>query len=485
MSGIFGVVNDSAKGCVDDALYGTDYHTHLGTEMASLAFSLSRDGDWVKVHDIKEGAQLRDRFRRDLKELLDDCARSSQQIRAGIGVISDHDYQPVIIQAKFGRFVVVGAGNINNLQVLADEFLKNGSLSSTNFDGSINAIEVVGKLIARKEDLISGIAYMWSKIKGSMSVLILTAEGKVIAARDRFGVTPLTIGKKETEKSSGHAVALESFALDKNGYETCKYLEPGEVVEISNGELNVLRPGDKDKRRVCAFLSIYTAFPAAIIEGVQVEASRQRCGRCLAKDDKTDAKAVFGIPDSGIGHQMGYCQESGLPPCRPVSKYTPTWPRSFTPGDQALRDLIADKKIIFLEQIIREFQKFVLIDDSIVRGTQLQELLSIMRSLGALKLHVRPACPPLMFPCIYLRSTRKIEELATRKAIRRIEGDGTIDISPYLDPTSEKFQQMIENIRQVQDADSLKYPTVSEMVEAIGIPAEKLCTYCWTGKEFK
>jgi amidophosphoribosyltransferase len=394
----------------------------------------------------------------------------------GIGVISDRDPQPLIVGSRFGTFAIVSAGLIENLDSLTTELLQQGHSFGEMTSGGINSVELAAKLINTGKDLVDGFDKMFDKIHGSATLLLLTWEG-IYAARDRLGRYPLVVG----ERGGDFAVATESSSFLNLGFEVIKFLEPGEVVLIDKNGLKQKASG-RPNSQVCAFLWIYTGYPASSYEGINVELVRENCGRFLAKGDNIQADLVAGVPDSGVGHAIGYSMESGLPHRRPLTKYTPGYGRSYTPPSQEIRDLVATMKLIPIKEIICG-NRIVLCEDSIVRGTQLKNYtLKKLWENGAKEVHIRPACPPLMFPCKFALSTRSISELAARRAIRSIEGRDVEDVSEYLDPNSEKYARMVEWVRRELGATTLKYQTLKDMIQAIGLPREKLCLHCWSGE---
>ena len=463
MSGIFGVV--SRKDCAEILFYGTDYHSHLGTEYGGMAVL---GEDFVRqIHDISQG-QFKSKFYGDFRRM-----KGSK----GIGVISDFDEQPIYLNSRFGPFCIVTNGFLGNVEELTEGLLKKGISFSEVSKGGVNVTELVAKLVNQGDNLIDGIEKMFDVIDGSCSLLLLNSDG-VYAARDRFGYTPLVVGKRQ----DAWAVTSETSAFPNSEFEMVKYLEPGEIVLINEDGMAQKMPG-RDVNQICAFLWIYTGFPASSYEGINVETVRERCGRCLAKRDK-DIKVdvVSGVPDSGTAHALGYAMESGKPFRRPLVKYTPGYGRSYTPPSQKVRDLIARMKLIPIKEII-ENNSMVVCEDSIVRGTQLKNFtVKKLRDCGAKEIHIRPACPPLMFPCRFNLSTRSIDELASRKAIRSLEGKDPENVLEYTDETGEKYRKMVEWILKDLEVTTLKYQTVDDMVKAIGLPKEKLCLYCWTGK---
>lgn len=464
MSGIFGVV--SKKGdCAETLFYGTDYHSHLGTEyggMAVLGEEFTRS-----IHHISQ-TQFKSKFYDDYRRM-----RGNK----GIGVISAFDEQPIYLKSRFGPFCIVTNGFIENAGQLAQQLLRKGISFSEVSKGSINATELVAKLITQGKDLVSGIEAMFAKIEGSCSLLLLHKDG-VYAARDRMGYTPLVVASR----SDSWAVTTETSALVNNGFKVVKYLDAGEIV-LLNGKGMVQRRKGAPLQQICSFLWIYTGFPASSYEGINVEVVRENCGRYLARRDKDiEADLVSGVPDSGIAHALGYAMESGVPYRRPLIKYTAGYGRSYIPPSQETRDLIAKMKLVPVKEIIRG-KRIVVCEDSIVRGTQLKNF--TIRKLwenGAREIHVRPACPPLMFPCRFNLSTRSITELAARRAIRSLEGKDVKDLRGYLDQDSKKYSRMVKWIARDLGVTTLRYQRVDDMIEAIGLPRERLCLYCWTGK---
>lgn len=461
MSGIFGVV--TKKNCADILLYGTDYHSHMGTEYGGMAVLGKRF--YRSIHDISK-SQFKSKFYDDYKRMKGSM---------GIGVISDRDPQPLIIGSRFGPFAIVMAGLIENGDLLASELLREGETFGEMSSRGINSVELIAKLITREPTLIEGIERVYDRIEGSASLLILKREG-IYAARDRLGRTPLVLGEREGE----YAIATETCSFLNLGFRIKKYLDPGEIIFVSRSGLEKKAKGQKEQQ-VCAFLWIYTGYPASSYEGINVELVRERCGRALARRDGIEADLVAGVPDSGMGHAIGYAMESGLPFRRPLVKYTPGYGRSYNPPSQEMRDLVATMKLIPVRSVI-EGNRIVLCEDSIVRGTQLKNYtIKKLWEAGAREVHIRPACPPLLFPCRFALSTRSTKELVARKAIQAIEGREVEDVREYTDPRSKKYKRMVEWIRKELGATTLKYQTIEDMVEAIGLPREKLCLYCWVG----
>jgi len=464
MSGIFGVA--SKKDCAELLFYGTDYHSHLGTEYGGMAV-LDGDDFSRHIHNISQ-TQFKSKFYEDYKKMRGD---------KGIGVISALEEQPIYLKSKFGPFCIVTNGYIENTEELAEELLNKGTSFSEVSKGPVNATELVAKLITQGDSIIDGIEKMFEAIEGSCSLLLLNKDG-VYAARDRYGYTPLVIGKR----NDAWAVTSETSAFPNSDFEIVKYLGPGEVVLITENGMTGRRPGG-DTEQICAFLWIYTGFPASNYEGINTEIVRERCGRFLAKRDKDiEVDVVSGVPDSGIAHAIGYAMESGKPLRRPLVKYTPGYGRSYTPPSQDTRDLVAKMKLIAIKEII-DGNRIVVCEDSIVRGTQLKNFtVKKMWDAGAKEIHVRPACPPLMFPCRFNLSTRSISELAARKAIHSLERHDLDDVSEYTDHNSEKYKKMVKWIADDLKVTTIRYQTVDDMVKAIGFPKEKLCLYCWTGE---
>lgn len=465
MSGIFGVV--SKGDCSQDLFYGTDYHSHLGTQFAGLAVW---DKELVrKIHDISS-SQFKAKFYEDYKKMKGN---------KGIGVISAKDEQPICVNSKFGAFAIVTNGFIDNAGQLAMQLYKDGQSFSEITDDRVNLTELVAKLIIQGEDIIDGIENVFSKIEGSCSLLLLNKDG-IYAARDRYGYTPLVIGQRDKD----WAITTETTAFSNLGFKIKKYLQPREIILIDEKGLKSKRKGS-GINQICAFLWIYAGFPASSYEGITVELVRERCGRFLAKNDNIKIDVVSGIPDSGTTHAIGYAMESKIPFRRPLVKYTPGFDRSYTPPSQETRDLIAKMKLIPVQEIIKE-KRIVICDDSIVRGTQFKNFtIQKLKECGVREIHLRIACPPLMFPCKFNYSTRSIHELAARRAIKAIERKDIKDVHTYLNEDSAKYKKMVDWITNDLGVTTLKYQRLNDMVEAIGLPKERLCLYCWTGKEPK
>jgi len=463
MSGIFGAVTKKGN-CAQDVFYGTDYHSHLGTEYGGMA--VLGKGFFRKIHDISQ-VQFKSRLYDEYKHM---------EGNKGIGVISAKDEQPMYLNSKFGPFAVCTNGLIENDKELVKELHKKGISFSEVSEDVVNEAELIAKLISTGESITDGIGKMFSKISGSCSLLLLSKEG-IYAARDRQGYTPLVIG----ERDGDWAITSETGAFMNLGYKIKKYLGPGEIVLINEKGI-VPKKGSGQINQICTFLWIYTGFPASSYEGINVEEVREKSGAFLAKRDNVEVDLVAGVPDSGTAHAIGYAMESKKPYRRPLVKYTPGYGRSYTPPSQEIRDLIAKMKLIPIKAII-EGKRMILCEDSIVRGTQLRNYtLQKLWECKAKEVHVRPACPPLMFPCRFNLSTRSIDELAARQAIKALEGKAIDDVSEYVDHTTPKYKKMVDWIGEQLGTTTLRYQTVDDMVDAVGLPREKLCLYCWTGK---
>ncbi|MBN2633111.1 MAG: amidophosphoribosyltransferase [Bacteroidales bacterium] len=466
MGGFYGVV--SKKDCVTDVFYGTDYHSHLGTKRAGMVFIVPGKGFRRSIHSI-ENSYFRTKFEEEISQFSGN---------SGMGIISDTDPQPLLFTSHLGRFALVTVSRIVNLAELESHIIQGKKHFTENFEGNINPTEVVANLICEKDDFVSGIENVFEKVKGSCSLMILTDEG-IIVARDKLGRTPVVIGKKE----DAYAVASESCSFPNTGYELDYFMGPGEIMKVtSEGCTRLKEPGEK--LQICAFLWVYYGYPPSEYEGINVDECRYRCGAALARRDTVEADFVCGIPDSGVGHAIGYGNEKKIPNKRAYSKYTATWPRSFLPAFQAQRDLVARMKLIPNSSVIRG-KKMVFLDDSIVRGTQLKDNTNDMRKSGAAELHMRIACPPLLYPCNFLNFTqsRSPLELAARRAMVEM-GGGEQDLKEFSDPDSQKYQEMVKKVAEKLDLDSLVYQRLDDLVEAIGLPKEKLCTHCWDGSSY-
>lgn len=467
MGGFFGAV--SKEDCVFDLFFGVDYHSHLGTRRAGMAVYDSESGFDKAIHNI-ENAPFRTKFTKE---------SNSMHGQMGIGCISDFEAQPILIRSHHGTYAISTVGKINNIDEIADEIIKTNTHFFEMHGGGINQTELVAAIINQKENFIEGIRYVQEIVDGSISILILTPKG-VYAVRDKLGRTPISIGQKE----DGYCASFESFAYLNLGYKEYKELGPGEAVVLTPYGVKTLIPAG-DKMRICTFLWIYYGYPSASYEGISVEKMRYNCGKALAKRDNVKPDIVAGVPDSGIAHAIGYSNEAGIPYSRPFIKYTPTWPRSFMPTNQTKRNLIAKMKLIPIHDLI-EGKSLLLIDDSIVRGTQLRETTEYLFESGAKEVHIRPACPPLFYGCKYLNFSRSTSEmdLITRRVIKKLEGVEPTDeiIKEYVDPDGEKYAAMIEEIRKELHFTTLRYHRLDDMIASVGIDSDKLCTYCWDGK---
>ena len=466
MGGLFGCVSEND--CLSDLFYGTDYHSHLGTKRGGLAVLNSKDFS-RSIHNI-ENDYFRSKFESDLPKLHG---------HKGIGVISDHDPQPLIIGSHLGTFAIVTVSKINNIETLAAKAFQNKRHFSEMSDGETSPTELVAMLVSEAESFEDGIQYAQKAIKGSCAMLLLTEDG-IYAARDKLGRTPVVIGKKE----GAYAAASESCAFPNLGYQMKKILGPGEIVFITAEGIEQRKP-PQNQMQICAFLWVYYGYPATSYEGINVEATRNRCGRLLAQNDSVDIDFVAGIPDSGIGHAIGYAHEKNIPYVRPFVKYTPTWPRSFMPQNQSIRDLVAKMKLIPIKELIED-RRILFCEDSIVRGTQLQDTIQILYEYGAKEVHMRPACPTLIYPCNFLSfsTSRSTLDLAGRKAIATLEGTEDKHLAEYAKAGSEKNLAMVDNIRQRLKLTSLQYQKLEDLVAAIGMPKEKLCTHCWDASSY-
>jgi amidophosphoribosyltransferase len=465
MGGFCGVA--AKNDCVPDLFYGTDYHSHLGTVRGGMAV---RNGTGIDrlIKDITN-TQFRSKFE-------DDLARMQGPI--GIGVISDYDDQPLIIRSHLGTYALVTVGRIDNLEELADEIFSSRAAHFSEMSGeAVNPTELTATLINQGSTFQEGILHAQDVIRGSCSMLLLTDHG-LYAARDRLGRTPVALGRKD----GAHAVAMESCAFPNLDYDFQRHLGPGEIVRITAEGIETVQPPG-DAMQVCAFLWIYYGYPASEYEGLNVEATRNRCGAALAQGDDVSIDLVAGIPDSGTAHAIGYANHRRIRYGRPFVKYTPTWPRSFLPQDQRVRDLVARMKLIPVPDLLRG-NRLLFCEDSIVRGTQLRNTIQRLFAVGTREIHMRAACPPLIFGCKFLNfsRSRSLSDLAARRVMRAL-GEGEAHLHEYADERSERYATMVEQIRQQLGVTTLKYQKMEDMVRAIGLPREKLCTYCWNGVE--
>lgn len=467
MGGFFGVV--SKQDCVNDLFFGTDYHSHLGTRRGGLAVCNS-NGFTRFIHDITN-TQFRSKFETDITKMHG---------ASGIGAISDHEDQPLIIASHLGVYAIVTVGKVLNSESLTRQAFHERSVHFAELGANeINSTELVAMLINQGKTFLEGIRLAQKTIEGSCSILLLTQDG-IYAARDCLGRTPIIVG----EKTDARAATLETCAFPNLGYEVNKILGPGEIVRITADSIETIQPPGQ-RLQICSFLWVYYGYPASSYEGINAEQVRNRCGACLAQRDTIKPDYVAGVPDSGTGHALGYANAAKIPYCRPFVKYTPTWPRSFMPQDQSIRDLVARMKLIPIKDMIQG-QCLLFCEDSIVRGTQLKDTIQRLYDCGAREVHMRPACPPLIYGCKFLNFSRSRSEqdLAARKAITELEGHAEhCELKEYAITDSPKYVAMVERIRLRLGLTSLKYQTLDDMVTAIGLPKERLCTYCWDGVE--
>ncbi len=468
MGGFFGVA--SHEDCVFDLYFGVDYHSHLGTRRGGMAV-YGEKGFNRAIHNI-ENAPFRTKFDKDVQ---------SMEGRYGIGCISDYEPQPLIIRSHHGTYAITTIGKVNNMEKLMQMLFDQGHAHFQEMSaGEVNATELVAALINTQPDLVGGIRFAQEAVEGSMSILLLNRDG-IYAARDKYGRTPLEIGRK----GDGFCASFENFAYKNLGYHDYKELGPGEIAVITEKNCITLREPD-GRMKICTFLWVYYGYPASSYEGMSVERMRYRCGANMARRDDARPDIVAGVPDSGTAHAVGYANESGIPFSRPFIKYTPTWPRSFMPTMQSRRNLIARMKMLAVNDLI-EGKSILLIDDSIVRGTQLRETAEYLYENGAREVHFRPACPPLLFACKYLNFSRSSSEmdLIARRVIARLENGKVSDESlrEYSDPESEKYGRMVDEICKELKFTSLRYNRLDDMLEATGVRPCWLCTYCWNGRE--
>ncbi|MBR4709743.1 MAG: amidophosphoribosyltransferase [Bacteroidaceae bacterium] len=467
MGGFFGTVSE--KACVSDLFYGTDYQSHLGTRRGGLATYSEECGFLRSIHNL-ENKYFRSCFEDELDKF---------QGNSGIGVISDQDAQPMLMNSHLGRFALVTVSKINNMEQLAEQLLQENMHLSEFSSGRINPTELVSLLIIKGKDFVDGIENVFRNIKGSCSMLLLTENG-IIAARDTWGRTPIVVGQKE----GAMAVTSESSAFPNLDYETTNFLGPGEIVRIHADRMETLRKPNK-RMQICSFLWVYYGFPTSQFEGRNVEAVRNECGRKMGREDTTEVDYACGIPDSGVGMAVGYAEGHGCPYARAIAKYTPTWPRSFTPSNQERRRLVAKMKLI-PNQSILEGKKMLFCDDSIVRGTQLRDNVKDLFTLGAKEVHMRIACPPLIYSCPFVAFTASKSdlELITRRIIKEFEGDDSKNLEDYVKTDSPKYNKMVEEIRKQLGLTSLKFSKLETLIEAIGLRKEDVCTHCFDGSSF-
>jgi len=464
MGGFFGTV--SKKSCRTDLFYGTDYNSHLGTKRAGMATFDPQNGFTRSIHNLE-----RTYFRTKFESELDKFSGN-----AGIGVISDTDPQPIIFNSHLGKFAIVTVAKIANIDELEKSLLDENHHFAEMSLGKTNQTELVALLITQGKNFTDGIENVFNRIKGSCSMLILTENG-IIAARDKLGRTPIVIGKKD----EAYAVASESTCFPNLGYQIDRYLGPGEIIQITNEGINQLRKPGKDMQ-ICSFLWVYYGFPTSCYEGINVEAVRFACGAKMGQEDDSEVDCTCGIPDSGVGMALGYAEGKGIPYHRAIAKYTPTWPRSFTPSDQSMRALVAKMKLI-PNRAMLEGKRLLFCDDSIVRGTQLRDNVKVLYEYGAKEVHIRIACPPLIYACPFVGFTasKSAMELITRRIISRLEGNPDKNLEKYATTDSPEYKRMVEEIRKEFGLDSLKFNKIETLIEAIGLPKCKVCTHCFDG----
>lgn len=466
MGGFFAVA--SKESCVLDLFFGTDYHSHLGTRRAGMAV-YGENGFNRAIHNI-QNTPFRTKFEHDVEELSGNL---------GIGCISDYEPQPLLVNSHLGSFAITTVGKINNADELVKECFDSGHTHFLEMSGgTINPTEITAAIINQKASIVEGLKYVQEKIDGSLTVIILTPKG-IYASRDRLGRTPVIIGKND----NGYCASFESFAYLNLGYTDYKELGPAEIVFMTPEGVETVSPAGEEMK-ICSFLWVYYGYPTSCYEGVNVETMRYECGKLLAQRDDIRPDSVAGVPDSGIAHAIGYANEAGVPFARPFIKYTPTWPRSFMPSSQAQRNLIARMKLIPVHELIQD-KRLLMIDDSIVRGTQLRETTEFLYRSGAKEVHIRPACPPLLYGCKYLNFSRSSSDLdyITRRIILKREGDKAEEmLEDYANPDSEKYKEMVEEIRKELNFTSLRFHRLDDMIKSIGISPCKLCTRCWNGK---
>ena len=473
MGGFFGAI--SKQDCVLDVFFGVDYHSHLGTARGGMVFYDKEKGFQRQIHNI-ENAPFRTKFEKDLADFQGNC---------GLGCISDTDPQPLLIRSHLGLYAITTVGIINNTdELIRDYFSDHGHQFMAMSSGKVNASELTAALINQKENLIDGILHAQDMIDGSVTILIMTPDG-ILAARDKLGRLPVLIGKNE----DGLCVSFESFAYHKLGYEDAYELGPREIVAMTSNGFETVSPAGKDMK-ICGFLWTYYGYPNSNYEGVNVEVMRYRNGRIMARDEMErgtlpDVDYVAGVPDSGVPHAIGYANCSGKHFARPFVKYTPTWPRSFMPANQKVRNQVAKMKQIPVPELIQG-KKLLFVDDSIVRGTQLRETVEFLYESGAEEVHMRSACPPIMYSCKYLNFSRGNSDmdLLARRTVQELEGDeGQKHLDEYADANTERGQCLLKSICEKFGFDSLGYQSIDGVLEAIGLDRDKVCTYCWTGKE--
>ena len=467
MGGFFGTV--STRSCVTDLYYGTDYNSHVGTKRGGMATYSEEKGFIRSIHNL-ESAYFRSKFEPNLSKFSGN---------SGIGVISDTDPQPIIINSHLGKFAIVTVAKVANLNELEKELLSEGVHFSELSSGKTNPTELIALLIVRGKSFVEGIENVYNKVKGSCSMLILTEDG-IIAARDRLGRTPIVIGKKE----GAYAATSESTAFPNLDFEIERYIGPGEIVRLRPDGIEQMRKPN-EQMQICSFLWVYYGFPVSCYEGRNVEEVRFNCGYEIGSKDEAEVDCICGIPDSGVGMALGYSEGKGVPYHRAVSKYTPTWPRSFTPSNQELRSLVAKMKLI-PNRAMMTGKRLLFCDDSIVRGTQLKDNVKMLFDYGAKEVHMRIACPPLIYGCPFLgfSSSKTDLELMTRRIIKDLEGDENKDLEKYADPDSPEHRRMVQRIADMFGLTSLEFNRVDTLVKAIGLPKCKVCTHCFDGSSY-
>ena len=474
MGGFFGAAAE--HNCISDVFFGTDYHSHLGTRRGGMTAYSPEKGFQRSIHSI-ENSPFRTKFESDVDAMEGNLC---------IGSISDTDPQPILLKSRLGTYAVCNIGIINNAEELCNELLSNSSASfEAMSSGKVNSSTLIGGLIAQRDNIVDGIKYAQEKIKGTMSLLILTEDG-IIAARDKNGRLPIIIGRRD----DGYCVSFESFAFQKLGYAIYREMLPGKIVKITSKRAEVLSEGHINDLKICTFLWTYYGYPNSVYEGVTVETMRTRNGEIMAEHDiqsgnLPDVDFICGVPDSGVPHAIGYANRSGIPFARPFIKYTPTWPRSFMPQSQSMRNKVAKMKLIPVHELI-EGKKLLFVDDSIVRGTQLRETVEFLYANGAKEVHMRSACPPIMYGCKYLNFSRSTSELdlIARRIIHEFEGeDGVKYINEYSDTNTERGQRLRSEICKRLKLTSLEFQSLEGTVKAVGLPESGLCSYCWNGKE--
>ena len=468
MGGFFGVV--STNPCISDLFYGVDYHSHLGTRRGGLV-TYQQDAKLFRrsIHNI-ENTYFRSKFGDELEKFKGN---------SGIGVISDTDAQPIVVNSHLGRFAITTVSKINNIAELEQECLDANQQFTELSSGTTNPTELIALMITRKHDFVEGIQYVYNKVKGSCSILILTEDG-IIAARDYYGRTPIVIGKKENSR----AVASENHSFANMEYQTEYFVGPGEIVKVkADGIEQMLAPNSK--MQICSFLWIYYGYPSVNYENINVESARYRLGYAMGKTDDTEVDLVAPIPDSGIGMAIGYSNGKQIPYQRAVVKYTPTWSRSFTPSNQAMREHVAKMKLLPNRDLLKG-KRVVFCDDSIVRGTQLRDNVKMMYEYGAKEVHIRISCPPLLYGCEFLNfsASKNVMELITRRVIKELEGDDNKNLHLYMDSSTKEYANMVEIIRKHIGVDTLKFNTLDTITNAIGLPKERICTHCFDGSSF-